>query len=103
MVFDLPSLESGAPWYWSISKSRTALFRLFGRMLHLAPQMLHPVDIDSSDSHNCCSFRVTRAITSENNALSEFYGFDDFKPLMDSFIPKKGYLNINRVLSLIHI
>ena len=37
-----------------ISKSRTALFRLFRRMLHLAPQMLHPVDIDSSDGHNCC-------------------------------------------------
>src|SRR5574338_1281512 len=37
-----------------ISKSRTALFRLFGRMLHLAPQMLHPVDTDSSDGHNCC-------------------------------------------------
>src|SRR5574338_1038278 len=31
------------------SKTRTALFRLFGRMLHLAQRMLHPVDIDSSD------------------------------------------------------
>src|SRR5574338_1330113 len=36
------------------SKSRMALFRLFGRMLHLAQRMLHPVDIDSSDGHNCC-------------------------------------------------
>ena len=36
------------------SKSRMALFRLFGRMLHLAQQMLHPMDIDSSDGHNCC-------------------------------------------------
>ena len=35
-----------------ISKSRTALFRHFGRMLHLAPWMLHPVDIDYSDGHN---------------------------------------------------
>ena len=35
-----------------ISKSRTTLFRHFGRMLHLAPWMLHPVDIDYSDGHN---------------------------------------------------
>src|SRR5574338_6274 len=35
------------------SKIRTALFRLFGRMLHLEQRMLHPVDIDSSDGHNC--------------------------------------------------
>ena len=28
-------------------------FGFFGRMLHLAPRMLHPVDIDSSDGHNC--------------------------------------------------
>ena len=34
-----------------ISKSRTALFRHFGRMLHLAPWMLHPVDIDYTDDH----------------------------------------------------
>ena len=43
------------------------------------------------------SFRVTGAITSQNKALSEFYGFDGCKPSMDSFIPKKGYLNLNRV------
>src|SRR5574338_1589093 len=36
------------------SKSRTALFRLFGRMLHLAQQMFHHVDIDSSNGLNCC-------------------------------------------------
>src|SRR5574338_866183 len=36
------------------SKSRTVLFRFFGRMLHLAQRMLHPEDIDSSDGHNCC-------------------------------------------------
>ena len=59
LVFDLPSLESGSPWYVPFqipaptSKSRTALFRLFGRTLHLAQRMLHPVDIDSSDDHNC--------------------------------------------------
>src|SRR5574338_1622747 len=43
------------------------------------------------------SFRVTAAITSQNNALSEFYSFDGCKPSMDSFIPKKGYSNLNRV------
>ena len=43
------------------------------------------------------SFRVTGAITSQNEALSEFYGFDSFKPSMDSLIPKKGYPKLNRV------
>ena len=43
------------------------------------------------------SFRVTGAITSQNEALSEFYGFDGCKPSMDSFIPKKGNPNLNRV------
>src|SRR5574338_643705 len=61
--------------------------------------------------HECCtlwisilrttitlgSFRVTGAITSQNKALSKFYGFDRCKPSMDSFIPKKGYPNLNRV------
>src|SRR5574338_146145 len=42
------------------------------------------------------SFRVTGDMTSKNEALSEFYGFDGCKPSMDSFIPKKGYPNINR-------
>src|SRR5574338_1361489 len=47
------------------SKSRTALFRLFGRMLHLAQRMLHPVDIDSdrkstrlNSSHHGSSYAV---------------------------------------------
>src|SRR5574338_1463977 len=35
------------------------------------------------------SFRVTGAITSQNEGLSEFYGFDRCKPSTDSFIPKK--------------
>src|SRR5574338_591969 len=42
-------------------------------------------------------FRVTGAITSQNEALSEFYGLDRCKPSTDSFIPKKGYPNLNRV------
>src|SRR5574338_1359049 len=47
-----------------------------------------------------CSFRVTGAITIQNEALSEFYGFDGCKPSMDSFIPKKGYLNLNQVFDV---
>ena len=43
------------------------------------------------------SFRVTGAITSQNEALSEFNGFDSCKPSMDSFIPKKSYPNLNWV------
>ena len=43
------------------------------------------------------SFRVTGAITSQNEALGEFYGLDSCKPSMDSFKPKKGYPNLNRV------
>ena len=43
------------------------------------------------------SFRVTGAITSQNEALGVFYGLDGYKPSMDSFIPKKGYPNLNRV------
>ena len=46
------------------------------------------------------SFRVTGAITSQNEALSEFYGFEGYKPSMDSFIPKKCYLNLNRVFEV---
>src|SRR5574338_127551 len=79
------------------SKSRTALFRLFGRMLHLAQRMLHPMDIDSSDGHKCWLVLVTGAITSQNEALGEFYGLDGCKPSTDSFKPKKGYPNLNRV------
>ena len=43
------------------------------------------------------SFRVTGAITGQNEALSEFYGFDGCKSSTDSFKPKKGYPNLNQV------
>ena len=43
------------------------------------------------------SFRVMGAITSQNEALGEFYGLDGCKPSTDSFKPKKGYLNLNWV------
>ena len=43
------------------------------------------------------SFRVTGAITSQNEALGEFYGLHGCKPSMDSFKPKKGYPDLNRV------
>ena len=46
------------------------------------------------------SFRVTGAITTQNEGLSEFYGFDRCKPSTDSFIPKKGYPNLNRVFEV---
>src|SRR5574338_175402 len=42
------------------------------------------------------SFRVTGAITSQNEALGEFYGLDSSKPSTDSFKPKKGNPNLNR-------
>ena len=42
------------------------------------------------------SFKVTGAITSQNEDLCEFYGYDRFKPSLVSFIPKKSYSNINR-------
>ena len=43
------------------------------------------------------SFRVTGAITNQNEALGEFYGLNSCKPSTDSFKPKKGYPNHNRV------
>ena len=46
------------------------------------------------------SFRVTEAITSQNEALGEFYELDRCKPSTDSFKPKKGYLNLNRVFEI---
>ena len=46
------------------------------------------------------SFRVTGAITSQNEALGEFYGLDRCKPSTDSFKPKKGYPNLNRVFEV---
>ena len=42
-------------------------------------------------------FRVTGAITSQNEARGEFYSLDGYKPSTDSFKPKKGYPNLNRV------
>ena len=49
---------------------------------------------------NVGSFRVTGAITCQNEALSEFYGFDSCKPSTDCFIPKKGYPYLNRVFEV---
>ena len=46
------------------------------------------------------SFRFTGAITSQNKALGEFYGLDGCKPSTDSFKPKKGYPNLNRVFEV---
>ena len=43
------------------------------------------------------SFRVTGAITSQNEGLGEFYRFGSYMPAMDSFISKKVYPNLNRV------
>ena len=43
------------------------------------------------------TIRVTGAITSQNEALGEFYALDGCKPSTDSFKPKKAYLNFNRV------
>src|SRR5574338_236294 len=43
------------------------------------------------------SLRVTGAITSQNEARSEFYGLNSCKPSTDSSKPKKGYPNLNRV------
>ena len=43
------------------------------------------------------SFSVTGAITSQNEGLSEFYGFDSFQPSTDRLMPKKDNPNLNRV------
>ena len=61
-----------------ISKSRTAQFRHFGRMLHLAPWMLHLEISIIRTALTSGSFRVTGAITCQNEGLDEFYGFDSF-------------------------
>ena len=44
------------------------------------------------------SFRVTGAITSQNEGICEFYSYDSFQPSLVSFIPKKSYPNLNRAL-----
>src|SRR5574338_1580870 len=46
------------------------------------------------------SFRVTGAITSQNEALCQYYGLDSYKPSTDSFKPKKGYPKLNRVFEV---
>ena len=46
------------------------------------------------------SFRVTKAITSQNEALGEFYELDRCKSSTDSFKSRKGYLNLNRVFEV---
>ena len=46
------------------------------------------------------SFRVTGAITGQNEDLGEFNGLDSCKSLTDSFKPKKGYPNLNRVFEV---
>ena len=102
LVYDLPSLESGAPWYRSVSNPCTHFKKSY--------------DTVSPDGcwtlHRCCCtlyisiirtaitsglFRVKGAITSQNEGLSEFYGSDSFQPSMDCIMPKKDYPNLNRV------
>src|SRR5574338_77192 len=46
------------------------------------------------------SFRVMGALTSQNEALGEFYDLDGCKPSTDSFEPKKGNSNLNRVFEV---
>src|SRR5574338_9255 len=46
------------------------------------------------------SFRVKGAITSQNEALGEFYDIDCFMPSTNCFKPRKGYPNLNRVYEL---
>ena len=48
------------------------------------------------------SFRVTGAITSQNEGICEFYSYDRFQPPMVSFIPKKSYPNLNRVMEVFY-
>ena len=43
------------------------------------------------------SFRVTGAITSQNEGIYEFYSYDSFQQSLVTFIPKKSYPNLNRV------
>ena len=48
------------------------------------------------------SFRVMGATTSQNKGICEFYICDGFQPSLVSFIPKKSYLNLNRVMEVFH-
>lgn len=51
---------------------------------------------------NVGPFRVSVAITCQKEAFYEFYRFDSFKPLMDSFIQKKDRPNLNRVMEVFY-
>ena len=48
------------------------------------------------------SFRVTGGITIQNEGICEFYICDCFQPSLVSFIPKKSYSNLNRVMEVFY-
>ena len=48
------------------------------------------------------SFRVTGAITSQNEVIFEFYSYDGFQPSLVSFIHKKSYPNLDRVMEVFY-
>ena len=48
------------------------------------------------------SFRVTGATTSQNEGICEFYICYCFQPSLVSFIPKKSYPNLNRVMEVFY-
>ena len=49
------------------------------------------------------SFRVTGAITSQNEGICEFYSYDSFQQSLATFIPKKSYPNLNRVMEVFYL
>ena len=77
------------PIHAPISKGRTALFRHFGRMLHLAPRCCTLWISILRRAITLGPFVVTRAITCQNEGICEFYSYDGFQPSLVSFIPKK--------------
>ena len=48
------------------------------------------------------SFRVTGAITSQNEGICEFYSYNGFQPSLVSVIPIKSYPNLNRVMKVFY-
>ena len=48
------------------------------------------------------SFRARGAITSQKKSICEFYSYDGFQPSLVSFIPKKSYPNLNRVMEVFY-
>ena len=48
------------------------------------------------------SFRVTGATTSQIEGICEFYIFDCFQSSLVTFIPKKAYPNLNRVMEVFY-